>query len=242
MPIGPVSAHLILNGLLGAVLGWASFPAILTGLLLQAMLFQYGGVTALGVNAFDMAFPAVLCFLVFRPFLAAGGTQRTVAAFACGFLSVLLAGVLTATALALSGEAFAAVAKAILLAHLPIMAIEGVLTAMVVASWPRSAPSCSARSWPQGGLHETCDVSSCALRAALPEPARPAAAHRVNVFAYVEGDTVKVECSYSKSSRVHGGDIEVSDAATGNVYLTGKNRRRGQLRLRRPAGGPAAGP
>ena len=43
VPIGPVSAHLILNGLLGAILGLAAFPAICVALLLQAVLFQYGG-------------------------------------------------------------------------------------------------------------------------------------------------------------------------------------------------------
>lgn len=140
VPVGPVSAHLVMNGLLGAILGLASFPAILTGLLLQAVLFQYGGLTALGVNTFDMAFPAVLCFLVFRPLLRAGGLRRTVGAFACGFFSVLLAGVLTATALSLSGEAFSTVAKAILLAHLPIMAIEGLLTVMVVGFLAKVRP------------------------------------------------------------------------------------------------------
>jgi cobalt/nickel transport system permease protein len=42
IPVGPSSAHLILNGLLGAVLGWASFPAILVGLLLQAVSSSTG--------------------------------------------------------------------------------------------------------------------------------------------------------------------------------------------------------
>ena len=62
VPIGLSSAHLILNGLLGAILGWAAFPAILTALLLQAVLFQFGGITVLGVNTFNVAGPAVLCF------------------------------------------------------------------------------------------------------------------------------------------------------------------------------------
>ena len=43
VPLGPSSVHLILNGLLGLVLGWAAFPAILVGLALQAILFQFGG-------------------------------------------------------------------------------------------------------------------------------------------------------------------------------------------------------
>ncbi len=52
--------------------------------------------------------------------------------------------------------------------------------------------------------------------------AGPAMAHRVNVFAYVEGDKAYVECSYSKSKKVNGGAITVADAGTGETLLTGK--------------------
>lgn len=140
VPIGPVSVHLILNGLVGVVLGAAAFPAICVALLLQAMLFQFGGLVVLGVNTLDMALPAVGCALVFGPMLRAGGTKRAVAAFCCGFLAVLGAGLLTAAALALSGEAFVATAKVILLAHIPIMVIEGVLTVMVVGFLAKVRP------------------------------------------------------------------------------------------------------
>ncbi|MDO9586042.1 MAG: cobalt transporter CbiM, partial [Syntrophales bacterium] len=60
VPVGPSSAHLILNGLVGLLLGWMAFPSILVALALQALLFQSGGFTTLGVNAFNMAAPAVL--------------------------------------------------------------------------------------------------------------------------------------------------------------------------------------
>ena len=63
VPIGPSSVHLILNGLLGMLLGWAAFPSIFVALMLQAILFQYGGITVLGVNTFNMAFPAVAAVL-----------------------------------------------------------------------------------------------------------------------------------------------------------------------------------
>ncbi len=140
VPIGPTSVHLILNGLLGAILGFAAFPAICIALLLQAVLFQFGGLTVLGVNTLDMALPAVLCFLAFRPLLRRPGATRAVGAFCCGFLSVFLAACLTAAALALSGEAFTATAKILLLAHVPIMIIEGVLTAMAVGFLAKVRP------------------------------------------------------------------------------------------------------
>jgi cobalt/nickel transport system permease protein len=53
LPVGPASVHLILNGLMGAVLGAAAFPAIVVALLLQAVLFGFGGLAVLGVNAAD---------------------------------------------------------------------------------------------------------------------------------------------------------------------------------------------
>jgi nickel transport protein len=70
--------------------------------------------------------------------------------------------------------------------------------------------------------------------------ARPAMAHRVNVFAYVEGDTVHVECSYSKSDRVRFGEIEVKNPATGAVYLTGKTDEQGNFAFKVPEAARAA--
>src|SRR5205809_294545 len=48
--VGPTSVHLLLNGLVGVVLGWRAGLAIGVGLLLQATLIGHGGFTALGVN------------------------------------------------------------------------------------------------------------------------------------------------------------------------------------------------
>lgn len=140
VPVGPSSAHLILNGLLGAILGWASFPAILVGLLLQAVLFQYGGLTALGVNAFDMAAPAVLCSFLCGPLLRRTGRARVLGAFLCGSLSVLLAALLTATALSLTDEGFAQAAVTLLVAHIPVMLLEGGFTMLVVGYLSKAMP------------------------------------------------------------------------------------------------------
>lgn len=140
VPLGPASVHLVLNGLMGALLGPAAFPAILVALLLQAMLFQYGGLVILGVNTFNMALPAVLCFYAFRPWLQRGGAWRSSAAFLCGALAVLLSGLLTAGALTLSGEAFRVTAQVILAAHLPVMAIEGTLTLLAVGFLAKARP------------------------------------------------------------------------------------------------------
>jgi len=131
VPVGPVGAHLVLNGLMGLLLGWMAFPAILIALFLQALLFQFGGLTVLGVNTVTMAAPAVICFFVFRRFLRGQGVIAAVAAFACGALAMLLSGLLVATALITTGQAFLKVAELVLLAHIPIMIIEGIITLFI---------------------------------------------------------------------------------------------------------------
>ena len=133
VPIGPSNAHLILNGLMGLFLGWVAFPAILVGLLLQAILFQYGGLTSLGVNTVIMALPAVVCFYVFRPGVRSNNKGLSMfSAFLCGFVSVLLGSILAALALVFTGESFLGAAKVIVAAHLPIMVIEGIIVAACV--------------------------------------------------------------------------------------------------------------
>src|SRR5438067_1946013 len=58
--VGPTSAHLLFNGLLGILLGRRAALAIPAGLLLQALLLGHGGVLALGVNACVLVLPALV--------------------------------------------------------------------------------------------------------------------------------------------------------------------------------------
>ena len=66
IPIPPTSVHLIFNGLMGAVLGFYAFPAILIGLFFQAVMFQHGGMSTLGVNAMILGTPAIAAHFIFR--------------------------------------------------------------------------------------------------------------------------------------------------------------------------------
>lgn len=134
VPIGPASIHLLLNGLVGILLGWACFPALLVAILLQALFFQYGGVTVLGVNTVNMAFPALVAFYLATPLVR--NTSLFVAnmgGFLAGSCAILLSGLLTALSLALSGQPFVKAAQFIFLAHLPVLLIEGFVTATVIS-------------------------------------------------------------------------------------------------------------
>ncbi len=140
VPIGPSSVHLILNGLVGLILGWAAVPAIGVALFLQALLFGFGGLTVLGVNTVVMAGPAVAVYLIFSPWIREGGKKRMVGAFLAGSLAVAMSGILVALALIGTDEAFLKTAQLILLAHIPIMLIEGVVTMFTVSFLSRVQP------------------------------------------------------------------------------------------------------
>lgn len=139
VPIGPGSIHLLLNGLMALVLGWGCFPAILVALLLQAVFFQFGGFTVLGVNATIIAGSALLGSFFFRPWLARPG-RRAIAAFLAGFLSVALAALGMALALVTTDHHFLATAQVVVVAHLPVMVVEGVITMFVVGFLARVQP------------------------------------------------------------------------------------------------------
>lgn len=140
VPLGPGNVHLILNGLLGLFLGWTVFPALLVALALQAILFQYGGLAVLGVNVFDMAFPALVAQFLFRPLLARQDGFRAAGAFCCGAFSVAGSALCTALALGLADEGFWTSAKILLLAHVPVMLLEGCIVALAAAFIAKARP------------------------------------------------------------------------------------------------------
>jgi cobalt/nickel transport system permease protein len=141
VPIGPSSVHLILNGVVGLLLGWGAVPAIVVALFLQAVLFQYGGITTLGVNTVIMAGPAVICYLVFAPMISNKPRITFLAAFAVGFFSVLLGGIIVGLALMFTEKNFFEVAALVIAAHIPIMIIEGFVTAFCVSFLKKVQPS-----------------------------------------------------------------------------------------------------
>ncbi|MDR1966900.1 MAG: cobalt transporter CbiM [Synergistaceae bacterium] len=127
--IPPGSTHLSLVGAMGLLLGWASFPAIFTALLLQAALFQFGGFLVLGANTTSMAGAAVLSYLLFGKAVREGSARVSRAAsFAAGFLGVVSAAAFVAMWLVISDAGMARAAGALFAIHMPIAAVEGVAT------------------------------------------------------------------------------------------------------------------
>ena len=136
VPVGLASVHLVFNGIVGILLGWAAIPAILVALILQAVLFQFGGITTLGVNTIIMALPAVVCHYLFgripgKPMLPG---------FICGFLAVLLSALLLGATLILTGETFKTIAQLVVLANTPVMVIEGIVTGFCIGFLQKVRP------------------------------------------------------------------------------------------------------
>lgn len=129
VPLGPASVHLILNGLVAVVLGWRAFPAIMLGIVLQAIIFGHGGPTVIGVNSVMLGGGALVAYLVWqlRHRFAFARREFVFGALA-GAVATISSGIVLALALLSTGEAFLAVAGAVLLAHIPIMLIEGAVT------------------------------------------------------------------------------------------------------------------
>ncbi len=141
VPIGPSSVHLILNGLAGLILGWSVFPALAVALFLQAVIFGFGGLTALGVNVTVMAGPGVACHYLFRSLCSAPNQKLAFAAgFGAGFLGIALGCLVLSLSLYLSAQSFLHAAELLILAHLPVMVIEGLITGSVVVFLNKARP------------------------------------------------------------------------------------------------------
>ncbi|MCE0557429.1 cobalt transporter CbiM [Motilimonas sp. E26] len=133
LPLGFTSVHLIMNGLIGIVLGWAAFPALFVALILQAVFFGFGGVLVLGVNTFNIAIPGLIMYAICYWGIRSGSSKRAAIWGAIGGAgAVAITSLLVAGALALSGDAFILVAKATLPAHVPVMLIEGFVSGAAV--------------------------------------------------------------------------------------------------------------
>ncbi len=148
IPVPPASVHLLLPGLMGAVLGWYAVPAVMIGLFFQAVMFGHGGLTTLGVNTLVLGLPAMAAFAALHLTGGASGAGRlrgaadaALGAGAVALAVALFSGVLLAGLPAHldAGTERAAIA-ALAVAHLPLMVVEGVVVAAALAFLRRVGP------------------------------------------------------------------------------------------------------
>ena len=133
-PVGMgTSGHLVGAALLAYTLGPAAAGVVLTAILaVQALVFQDGGVLALGANVINMAVAGMLAGYL-PMYLWGAGRRRRSAIFLGGFLSVLTSAVLALSELLLSGVAMPVAVLRISLGLFAISAVlEGAITLAIV--------------------------------------------------------------------------------------------------------------
>jgi len=145
--LGPTSVHLLLNGLVGVVLGRRAPLAILIGLGLQAALLGHGGFTTIGINACILTFPALLAGWMFAglhrlPWVRRKQTSLLwISGCIIGMTSVLATLILNAVVLLWGGaEDWHQIVWLVFYAHLPIVALEGVVLGFTVNFLARVKP------------------------------------------------------------------------------------------------------
>ncbi len=136
--LGGTSGHLVGGALLAILLG--PVPAVLTMatvIIAQALFLQDGGLIALGANLFNIGgVTAFSGYVVFRLLWGGGGSRKSliVAAFAAGWLSMVLSAACCAVELALSGAIPLRLGLPAMAGYHALIGIaEGGLTAGVIA-------------------------------------------------------------------------------------------------------------
>ena len=141
VPIGPSSVHLLLGGLMGIVLGPAIFPAVCVALLLQAVMFGFGGLTTLGVNIVNIALPGAVIGALVQPLIArATPAGAAVIAGLASAACVACTGLLVAAALSLSSTDYILSARVMMATYLPLMVVEGLVGGFCISFVKRVKP------------------------------------------------------------------------------------------------------
>ncbi len=136
---GGTSGHLLGGALAAALLGpWAAVIVMTAVVGLQALIFQDGGLLALGANVFNMGIVTIAVgygtLRLLAPLARSGGFGLPAAAFVAAWLSVVTSAVLVAFQLAISGTSPLNVAlPAMAGVHVLIGLGEGLITAAAIS-------------------------------------------------------------------------------------------------------------
>lgn len=141
IPVGPSTIHPLFAGLLGVILGRRAPLAIFVGLLLQAVLFQHGGLTTLGANTLMLAVPALLAYRIYytltgRPVFFRGALVGGLSVAITVFILVIL---LVITDMAFTEGTFSVI-NILVIGHLPLVAIEAAVTGAALQLVAKAKP------------------------------------------------------------------------------------------------------
>jgi cobalt/nickel transport system permease protein len=160
LPIpGGTTGHAVGSAVIAILFGpWAATIAVSVAIIIQALMFSDGGITAIGANCFNMAiFMPFTAYYIFKIFSnsPARKLRTSLAAFISGYLSLVMASIITAVELGLQPLiASTADGKALYCPYdlsiaIPAMAIEhillfgiveGIITAIIVNYFLKTEP------------------------------------------------------------------------------------------------------
>ena len=160
LPIpGGTNGHAVGSAVIAILFGpWAATVAVSVAIIIQALIFGDGGITAIGANCFNMAvFMPFAAYYIFKLLSSnpAGSARVFFAAFISGYLSLVMAAVLTAAELGIqpmiasSSDGKALYCPYNLSISIPAMAIghlllfgivEGIITALIVSYFFKNEP------------------------------------------------------------------------------------------------------
>ena len=140
--IGPSSTHLTLLAPMGLILGEAVFPAVFVALLLQAVLFGFGGIVVLGANTFIMGSASFITHIIFGRLIreSSGRFRVMILSFMAGAFAVVIGACLVGIFLMMTDGNFSGAVKVLLTAHIPVAIIEGFVTSFLIIWLKKSAP------------------------------------------------------------------------------------------------------
>jgi cobalt/nickel transport system permease protein len=133
-PLMGTSVHFTFVGLAGILLGPTAFLSVVMAVFLQSLLFLHGGISTLGVNAFNIGMAALAGHYIFRlRHLFPRRRPVTLFAFLAGFGAAIIMVALLCATLLLTGYPPASVAV-VFLAHIPVMVGEGLVAGFLAVA------------------------------------------------------------------------------------------------------------
>jgi cobalt/nickel transport system permease protein len=147
--VGGTTAHLLGGASLGLILGpFAGCISVTIILVLQALLFGDGGLTALGANVLNMGvigvFVPCALFLLMNKFVKGAGKALYVLIFVSAFVGDVLAAIAAGTELGLSQPIFqyglSVAVPAMAINHSIIGAAEGIVTMVLIGTLLKLRP------------------------------------------------------------------------------------------------------
>lgn len=133
--VGVTSVHLTMIGITALILGSSAPLAILAGMFFQAVMFQHGGISTLGVNSAVMMLPALTVQFLFKIITKTKQDKPIFVSITAGvltFFAVLLAMFLSVSVLWFSDTELGGIIILFVVSNSLLAVVEGLFTGIII--------------------------------------------------------------------------------------------------------------